>query len=113
MRQRLKNSVDFILTSGFIIAIFLVYFKVSREWAIYVTAAAIIFILFTYIPHIKSYYKNLNARSLIKELKKYKVIREPSLIQNTKFEPGFVHRQLYLLSKEWDEKPLILYVKNY
>jgi len=52
-------------------------------------------------------------KDLIAELKKYELVREEELVENSTMTRDQIHQDIYHLSKKWDFKPLILFHSSY
>jgi hypothetical protein len=61
-------------------------------------------------PHL---YFRLKNYSMLKTLRRYKVIREEELQKIIKIKPDDLHQKLYEIGKVWSLYPMVLFVKRY
>ncbi len=113
MRRELYKYLDFVLSAGFIILVFYIYFKVSRIAAIYMTGGMILILLLSYLTSFKKLKTKWRYKDFIEVLKRFDLVREEELDDYVDLTPQEMHRQMYLLSKVFEFKPMILFMNSY
>jgi hypothetical protein len=108
-----QSIIDFLLFYGFVIAIIVIYFRVDRQWGIYITLGGIFVLTITYFPIVYKSANRLKYQKIISILKSQDIIREEAVIKIMKEDPLKIHKYLFDLTNIYKKGPLVVLVKRF
>jgi hypothetical protein len=111
--QRILQILDQIVFYGLVIAAILIYFLVSRQWALYIIIGMMIFLLISYFPVFIQAWYWIQFKYILSFCKNKQLVREETIMEALHKSPDRIRKDLFNMARTLKNGPLVVFVKRY